>query len=524
MRKRWVAAGLAVSLLFGAAPAHAAYSERCDTETLQAMAGDDVTVAFATREVFADRDDVYKDENWGCHVYGYVTTRDPGPNKVLFTLAMPDNFSGRYVFLGIGGAAGKLPKMEQRLLAKGYALAGTDAGTGAKSIADFSFMSDEAKLTDFMWRGVRTSAEATQAIARRYYAREKIYRYISGCSGGGQMGLGNARRFGGEDFDGFLVGATPFQGSLYLPNVMRIAAHLQNKPSGWIPPELIARAGEAILEAYDGVDGASDGLIRDQRNIGTFDEDILRKAGFSEDQVETFNLIRNTWKFPSGGNAGDGVHPGFSITDISGWTRFLLGRKPPPWPDTRTGSPADMLQQGVSFIHIMTDTKTRAVSPETDYWKVTDFDEMVRLTSNDGQTMPFADPMDYSTFAGSGARMIIWHGVNDESMSYLESLSGYEALRGRFHDSDNWLRYMAFPGMWHCRGGTGPTDHVEQILEAMIGWVERGEAPEAIVANRYLREEGLARSFLICAEPKRAYLKQAGLDPDDAKNWECRGP
>lgn len=519
-----LAAGAAAMAIFAAAPAHAAFSEHCDTETLQSMAPEGVTVAFAAREVFADRDDVYKDENWGCHVYGYVTNTDPGPNKVLFTLALPDNFTGRIVFLGIGGAAGKLPKMEQRLLAKGYALAGTDAGTGAKSIADFSFMADEAKLTDFMWRGVKTSAAATQAIAKRYYAKDRIYRYISGCSGGGQMGLGNARRFGGESFDGFLVGATPFQSSLYLPNVMRLAAHMQNKPQGWIPPELIERAGKAILAAYDASDGAKDGLIRDQRNIASFDEDILRKAGFSEDQVETFNLIRDTWQAPSGGNGGDGVHPGWPVTDISGWTRFLLGRKAPPWPDTRTGSPADMLQQGVSFIHIMTDTKTRAVSPDTDYWKVTDFDEMVRLSSNDGRTMPFDDPNDYSAFDESGAKMIIWHGVDDESMSYLESLGGYEVLRKRFAGSGDWLRYVAFPGMWHCRGGTGPTDHVEQMLEAMIGWVERGEAPASFVTNRIRYEEGRTRSFLICAEPKRAHLRQAGLDPDDAASWECREP
>jgi hypothetical protein len=205
MKRNLLAAGVAATALFAAAPAHAAYSEHCDTETLQSMAPEGVTVAFASREVFADRDDVYKDENWGCHVYGYVTNTDPGPNRVLFTLALPDNFSGRIVFLGIGGAAGKLPKLEPRLLAKGYALAGTDAGTGAKSIADFSFMADEAKLTDFMWRGVKTSAAATQAITRRYYDKDRIYRYISGCSGGGQMGLGNARRFGGESFDGFLV-------------------------------------------------------------------------------------------------------------------------------------------------------------------------------------------------------------------------------------------------------------------------------------------------------------------------------
>ena len=172
MRKFLLAASAAISAL-NAAPALAAASEGCSTEAVQAMAPPGTTVAMAVREVFADRDEVYSDENWGCRVSGWVTNQNPGPNRVMFNLTLPDNFNGRYLYLGVGGAAGKIPNMPQRLLAQGYALAGSDGGSGAKSIADFSFMSDPARLTDFMWRGVQSSAEATQAIARAYYAARK---------------------------------------------------------------------------------------------------------------------------------------------------------------------------------------------------------------------------------------------------------------------------------------------------------------------------------------------------------------
>jgi hypothetical protein len=147
---------LAVAAL-SASPARAAPSEACDTSTVQAMAPADTTVSFAARE------------SGICRVSGYVTTRDPGPNHVLFTLALPDNFNGRYVYLGVGGAAGSLPVMQPNLLAKGYALAGSDGGTGAKTGADFSFQTDPAKQLDFSWRGVHVTAQATQQIARSYY-------------------------------------------------------------------------------------------------------------------------------------------------------------------------------------------------------------------------------------------------------------------------------------------------------------------------------------------------------------------
>ena len=111
-------------------PANAAPSEACDTATLQSMAPPDTTVSFAAREF-----------GGGCRVHGYVTTRDPGPNQVLFVLMLPDEFNGRYLYLGVGGAAGVLPTVPSELYRRGYVIAGSDGGTGAKTGADFSFQS-----------------------------------------------------------------------------------------------------------------------------------------------------------------------------------------------------------------------------------------------------------------------------------------------------------------------------------------------------------------------------------------------
>lgn len=515
-------ASAALTTVLIAVPAQAAYSEGCDTQALQAMAPKETTVAFAAREVFADRGDVGPGEIWGCRVMGYVTNTRPGPNRVLFTLTMPDDFNGRYVYLGIGGAAGKLPDIPERLLARGYALAGSDGGSGAKSVADFSFMEDKGRLTDFLWRGVQSSATATQAITRAYYKRDKMMRYISGCSGGGQMGLGNARRFGGQNFDGFLVGATPWQASLYHPNIFRLASHMQNHPESWISPALMQKAAAAILAAYDDVDGARDGLIHDPRAIRNFDVGILKKVGFSVAQIELFNLIRTTYQFPSGGPVGDGRHPGYPISDISGWARFITGSTPPPWGNTRDSSPADLMRKGVPFTHIMADTKTRSVDRDIDYWTISDFSQVVRLSSKDGATMAFDDPMDFGALASSGAKMLVWHGVNDESMSYLESLTGYHALQKRFANANAWIRYVPVPGLWHCRGGTGPTDGAEQMLDALVAWVEEGTPPTAITAHRYTRDKGHERSFLLCADPQQARLKRRDLDARDAANWTCQ--
>ncbi len=429
-------AAAAIGLVYSGSAA-AAPSERCDTESVQAMAPPDTTVAFAARE------------QGGCRVSGYVTTRNPGPNKVLFVLAMPDNFNNRYVYLGVGGAGGQLPTLQPVLLARGYVLAGSDGGSGAKSGADFSFKNDPGRTMDFVeGRGVHVTAVATQAITRKYYGSDQLRRYVSGCSGGGQMGLGNARRLGGQDFDGFLVGATPWPTTAYMPHVFRIARHLQTNPQGWISPDLMKKARAAILATYDNSDGVVDGIIADQRNIASFDTGILSKAGFSPAQIETFELIRGPYTYSGKGLTGPVTNPGFPITDVGSWSSFLLG--------SGTVTPAEMARRGAPFIHTMADTNTRAQRPGVDYWSVANLSELVGLATRDGLDMPLKDPMDFSALAQSKAKMIVYHGVNDQAMGYLETVAGYDLLAKRFPQANNWVRAFAVPGLLHCRGGDGP--------------------------------------------------------------------
>ena len=525
MTARIVGCGLAALIAFAAASAKAAPSESCDTATLQSMAPPDTTVSFAAREF-----------GGGCRVHGYITTHDPGPNKVLFVLALPDNFNGRYLYLGVGGSAGALPNVPAELYRRGYVIAGSDGGSGAKTIADFSFQSDPARALDFSWRGVHVSARATQQITTSYYKRNPVGRYISGCSGGGQMGMTNAMKFGREDFDGFIVGATPLPGSTFLPNLFRVEQYIQTHPDGWISPELAQKADAAIMARYDEVDGARDGVIADARDIKDFDVGILRDIGFTPAQIAEFNAIRQPSEIPLPEMKGR-IEPGFPIANVAGWTRYPLGRSIPPWPSAATTAPGEILGRGASFYHVMVDTMVRARHPQTYYATVSDPVELARL-GMEGNT--FQGSMD--TAAQSGAKVIVFHGVNDEAMSYFETMKSYEDLAAKYPDNARWLRVFPVAGLMHCRGGIGPTDAPEQLLEALANWVEKGEAPDTVVANRSATpynwiEQGQletvvpadkardwGREFRLCAEPARVTLKAPGLDPKRADSWMCRVP
>jgi len=487
-------------------------SERCDTETMQGMAPAGTTVAFAAREGDAL-----------CRVYGYVTTRDPGPNKVLFTLALPSAFSGRYVYLGVGGAAGNLPRLRPELLAKGYAVSGSDGGSGSKNWSDFSFRGDPARREDFFGRGVHVVAQATQQITRTYYDRPKIFRYISGCSGGGQMGLANAMRFAVQDFDGFVVGATPLTGmTVYGMNAFTLAQHLQNHPEAWISPDQLKQLDAAILAAYDDSDGARDGIIADQRGIGKFDDGILRKAGLTPAQIEMFHMISTPRALPKA-DGGTMVQPGYPITDVELWAKYIFGYTPPPWPNTQSHSASYVMKKGAPYFHVMADTNTRVVEPNTDYTKLgpRDLARIANATMGAHPLIPDPDAA-MRAFAGSGGRMIIYHGVDDEAMSYLETLRNHQELAKAYPTLDAWQRTYAMPGLRHCRGGPGTTNSEEPLIEAVANWVEKNEAPQELIARRETPERGHERDFLLCPEPKRAFLKTPGSNPAEPKNWECR--
>ncbi len=507
MKTLMFAAAFGVTLAGGSAARAAAPSEACDTATVQAMAPAGATVAFAAREAGS------------CRVNGYVTTQNPGPNKVLFVLMLPDRFNGRYLYLGVGGGGGFLPVVSPALLRKGYAVAGSDGGSGSTNIADFSFNSDPARRLDFAWRAVHVSAGATQQITRAYYKRGELHRYISGCSGGGHMGLTNAFKFGREDFDGVIAGSASLPDSAYGQNAALIAQYLQLHPDGWISPELRQKADAAILARYDELDGARDGIVSDERSIGEFDVGILKQVGFTPAQIATFNFIRAEHRFAGPGVRSGLSHPGYAVANLSSWA-FLLGSSPPPWPSTADAAASDLMGKGAPFLHVMTDSMMRAKHPELYYVQVANPSELARLTLEGGEP----GPDDFGTAAASGVKVILYHGVYDGTASYRETMQSYQRVAARHPGADAWLRYFPVAGLGHCSGGPGPTDVEGPLLDALAEWVEQGKAPETVVAPRQSADKGVERTFRLCAEPMRVALKVAGADPGVAENWVCRAP
>ena len=71
------------------------------------------------------------------------------------------------------------------------------------------------------------------------------------------------------------------------------------------------------------------------------------------------------------------------------------------------------------------------------------------------------------------------------------------------------------PGVAHC-GGRPSLDHFN-MLTAVVNWVEKGSAPESVIATG---KAFPGRSRPLCAYPKHAQYTGSG-NSEDAQNCRC---
>ncbi|PWT82004.1 MAG: hypothetical protein C5B57_09450 [Blastocatellia bacterium] len=124
-------------------------------------------------------------------------------------------------------------------------------------------------------------------------------------------------------------------------------------------------------------------------------------------------------------------------------------------------------------------------------------------------------------FFDHGGRLIQYHGWSDPQISPGNSLQYYksvlEALGGASKVQNSYRLFMV-PGMAHCGGGEGPNNF--DMVAALEQWVEKGKAPEQIIASR-ITDGRVERTRALCPYPQVATYKGTG-STDEAANFVCR--
>lgn len=441
-----------------------------------------------------------------------------GLPQVGFEVNLPSAWNGRLYMFGNGGYAGEpfdgagRAGTRARALTRGFATAATDTGHRAETEPLGTFAADRQKLLDYAFRSLHVTAETAKTVARAYYHSAPERSYFEGCSTGGRQGLILAQRFP-ADFDGIVVGAPVLNFSYTMVAYARVQQALRAAPvsSGKLP--LLARA---IYDRCDARDGVRDGLIDDPRRCD-FDpaRDLPHCDGtadgsdcFTAAQVATLKTI-----YSDVASGGRRVFPGWPVgsevagpNGRSGWDPWLL----------REGGPSTETAFAEAFFGYLAFPK-----PDPAY-SLASFDLDRDLPKLDGiHRILDATDTGLTPFRERGGKILMYYGWADPALNPLMGVEYYEAVARRMGSgTPDFFRLFMVPGMFHCGGGPGP-DTFDK-LGPLMDWVERGAAPESLVA-RHVEGGKTVRARPLCAYPAAARYKGTG-SIDDPASFACAQP
>jgi feruloyl esterase len=124
-------------------------------------------------------------------------------------------------------------------------------------------------------------------------------------------------------------------------------------------------------------------------------------------------------------------------------------------------------------------------------------------------------------FRARGGKILMYFGWADPALNPLMGINYFEQVRQTMGEgTDGFFRLFMMPGVLHCAGGPGPSAF--DSITPLVDWVERGAAPDRLVAS--FRQDGkIIRSRPLCPYPQVAKNNDGG-NKDDAASFVCAAP
>ena len=501
-----------------------------------------------------------------CVVKGRMHERtgsvDGKPYAIGFEMRLPTHWNGRFFYQANGGLDGfQTPAYGDILgggptsngLLKGFAVISSDAGHAfdrSSPIGGALFGLDPQARLDYGYNAVAQLTPMAKALIRRYYGKGPDTAYLVGTSNGGRHGLVAASRLP-RDYDGMLLSTPGYNlpraavaqvwGAQQFATIARPqAANGRPDLRSALTAADLSLLAQRILARCDGLDGLNDGIVADMAACqAAFDpmRDIPSCAAGAPAtgaclRAEQKQVLAQVFAGPVD-RQGRRLYPGLA------WDPGVAGRDWATWKFDYSVGPRDAI--ALAFVMTTPPASPAVVSGQGSslidyalgfpldeaYARITATNEIYRESALSFMTPP--DPT-LRDFVAHGGRLIVFHGVADPVFSVHDTLRWYEGLRTAHGPSaDQHARLYLIPGMNHSRGGPA-TDQVD-MLEALVAWVEQGQAPGAQVARA--RGPGSAvpnpevpadwhpqRTRLLCPYPQVARYAGSG-DPENATSFTC---
>ncbi len=235
-------------------------------------------------------------------------------DKVEFVMRLPTPWNGRFMMAGCGGFCGELladkPGYSNSIneaVKRGYAAIAHNGGHKAVSW-DTDWAKDTDALEIWAHRILPLMVDVGLDLTRQTYGKDPDYKYFSGCSNGGRLGLIAAQRYP-HLFDGIAAGASIFDlsGTAGLwGNWLIEKAYRDDEPL--LDSTIKSRLQKIVLQQCDAKDGRTDGMISDPRSCKIdFTENACEESNcLSREQAVSLNALYTGVKNKS----GQTIYPG----------------------------------------------------------------------------------------------------------------------------------------------------------------------------------------------------------------------
>ena len=453
-------------------------------------------------------------------------------SEVDVALFLPDTWNERFMATGNGGFGGFINWADMASFSHyGFATMSTNTGHYSRTFDAGWALNQPEKQIDWGYRAMHTSVDLSKQIIRAYYGADTQYNYYSGCSTGGRQGLKELTVYP-DDFDGIIAGAPAWWTTHLQPWSIQIGlANLLGPQSSHISNDLFVTIVSEVVRQCDPQDGVTDGIVSDPYGCHFIPEVLLcngtvnpnSTSCLTSEQLGTLYHVLNDW---------------VDVNQTFVFPRLALGADPSALAGVTT-QPSSI---GLTYVDNFLLNDTAYDWRDSDYGIVQLADQLDPGQANASYHV--------EAFRAKGGKLLHYHGLADQLISTGSSVYYHsqvqQSLASQGLSMDGWYRMFLIPGMQHCTGTAqgapwyvaaanqqiggasysvpGFMDGKHDLTLAIMDWVEKGVAPDAIIGTKWNDDDvadGVEIQRPICPYPQQAVYAGNG-DVRAPESWNCQ--